>query len=121
MDNQKFVDDATIIDYVKSTKLKGKVNFVNYGFKWDLEKLSLTFIFNSGETVIDYFKDKNKLVPIGHLHIDNEDVIDMIDEINREDKMVKITVTLFGSSFQIVDKAAKRKKSWLLIRRYYSC
>ena len=121
MDNQNFVNNASIIDYVKSTNLKGKVSVVNFGFIWDLENLSLKFIFNSGETVIDYFKGKKNLISIGQLHVDNEDVIEMINEINREDKIVKITVTLLGSSFQIVDKASKRKKSWFLIRRYYSC
>lgn len=74
--------------------------------------------------MIEYYirkNNKNKFKYIGHLHVDNEDVINMINEINREDKMVKITATFLGSAFQIVDKDTKRKKSWFLIRRYYSC
>lgn len=84
-------------------------------------KISLEFIFNSGEIIINYFKRQNRLKPIGHMHINNEEIIDMINEINREDKVVRITATFFGSSFQIIEKATKRKKSWFLIRRYYSC
>ncbi|MDE6585859.1 MAG: hypothetical protein K2K80_04175 [Clostridia bacterium] len=121
MDNKNLVDDAAIIDYVKSTNLKGKISFENYGFIWDLGSLSLIFICNSGEMQIEYCKRKNKLISIGHLHVDNEDVIDMINEINREDKMVKITTTFLGSTFEIVDKDSKRKKSWFLFRSYYSC
>lgn len=121
MDNKNFIDDASIIDYVKSTNLKGKITFENYGFRWDLETISLMFISNSGEMEIDYYKRKNKLKLIGHLHVDNEDVIDVINEINREDKMIMITVTFLGSTFEIVDKDIKRKKSCFLIRRYYSC
>ena len=121
MNNQSFVDDKDVIIYVKTIKAKGKVSFENYGFRWDLEGLSLAFIFNSGETVIAYYKNAKKLVEIGHLHVDNEDAINMINEINREDKMVKITATVFGSNFEIVDKNTKRKKSWFLVRRYYSC
>lgn len=38
MKNNNYIDDATIIDYVKSANLKGKIVFENYGFRWDLEK-----------------------------------------------------------------------------------
>ena len=121
MDNQKFVDDASIIDYVKSINFKGKISFEAYGFRWDLGTLSLAFISNSGETTIEY---KHKLISLGHIHVDNEEVIDLINQINREDKMIQITASCFGafgSSFKIVDKTAKKKKSCLFIRRYYSC
>ena len=121
MDNQSFADDKEIIDHVKSMHLKGEVSFENYGFRWELGGLSLAFIFNSGETVINYYKGKGRLVEIGHTHVDNEEVINMINEINRDDKMVKITATCLGSTFRIVDRTEKRKKSWLLVRRYYSC
>ncbi|MCH5155414.1 MAG: hypothetical protein J1F69_02305 [Clostridiales bacterium] len=122
MDNQNYVDDKAIIDYVKSIKLKGNVSFENYGFMWDLEGVSLAFISNSGEMMVNYYKKgKKKLVEIGHLHVDNEDVINMINEINSEDKMVKITAAFLCSTFEVVDKTAKRKKSCFLVRRYYSC
>lgn len=121
MDNPNFVEDKAIIDYVKSIKLKGNVSFENYGFRWELGSLILDFIANSGETVINYYKGTKKLIEIGHTHVNNEDVINMINEINREDKVVKITATFLGSTFEIVDKDAKRKKSRFLIHRYYSC
>lgn len=41
MDNKNFIDDASIIGYVKSTNLKGKITFEKYGFRWDLETISL--------------------------------------------------------------------------------
>ncbi len=110
MNKQSFVDDKEIIDYVKSIKLKGNVIFENYGFKWELENLSLSFIANSGETVINYYKGKKALIEIGHIHVNNEDVINLINEINHEDKMVKITATFLGSTFEVVDKNTKKKK-----------
>ena len=121
MDREVVVDDKSIIEYVKSAKLKGTISFKDYGFVWNLESLDLEFIFNNGEMVIAYYTGKNYSKSIGHEHVDNEDVIELIKEINREDKMVKITYFLGASMFDIVDKTEKRKKSWFLVRRYYSC
>lgn len=124
MNNNKYVEvkDETIIDHVKSSNLKGQIVFENHGFKWYWGDLWLEFIFNSGEMTISYFKSKSKFISIGHMHVDNEDIIDLINEINREDKVIKVTSNfLWGSSFEIIDKTAERKKSCFLIRRYYSC
>ena len=41
-------------------------------------------------------------------------------DINSEDKRVHIAVLLGGSNFSIEHKTEKQKKSWVLVRHYYS-
>ena len=112
-----------IMEYISSTNLKGRVEIGdNDSFWWHLGGVSLSFHIGSGETTIEYGRYNWKHFPIGHLHVDNSDLIQMIKEIDSESKMVEISSALpLGSSFAIIDKTRKKKKSWLLIRRYYSC
>lgn len=110
----------SIIEYVKSAKLKGNLEIINDNeFIWDLGGLYLRFLLDNGETTVLYSKRKSQFFDIGHFHEDNCDVINLIQDINSEDKRIHI-VSFLGSAFHIEDKTKKKKKSWLLVRHYYS-
>lgn len=109
-----------IIQYVKSTKLKGNVEIIaDDQFIWDLGNLYLRFLLDNNETTVLYSKKKNQIFEIGHFHENNRDTINLIQAINEEDKRIHI-VSFFGSIFYVEDKIKKKKRSWLLVRHYYS-
>lgn len=110
----------SIIEYVKSAKLKGKVEIINSDqFIWDLGGIFLRFLIDNGETTVIYSKRKNQIFEIGHFHEDNSNVINLIQDINCDNKRIHI-VAFIGSAFRIEDKTMRKKKSWLLCRHYYS-
>ena len=109
-----------IMEYVKSTNLKGDVDISEDDFWWNLGDIELYFSFDITETKIEYHLCKNKMIYLGHTHYNNSDVLKLIQEINDENKMLKITVTPLFSTLSVVDRTAKQKKSWFLVRRYYS-
>ena len=109
-----------IMEYVKSAKLKGKVDIGKDWFWWDLGGIHLYFGVDFRETIVEYHRRKSRINSIGHFHMDHSDVINLIKEINSEDKTVQITASPLWSSFDIIDSTAPKKKSWFLIRRYYS-
>ncbi len=110
----------SIIEYVKSAKLKGNVEIISdEQFVWDLGGLYLSFLIDNRETTVVYSKSKSQFLEIGHFHEDNSNVINLIQDINRADKRIHIAAFL-GSGFCIEDKTMKKKKSWLLVRHYYS-
>ena len=110
----------SIIEYVKSTKLKGKVEIINDDqFFWDLGGIYLRFLIGDHETTVVYSKRKNQIFEIGHFHEENSDVINLIQDINCDNKRIHI-VAFLGSIFRIEDKTMRKKKSWLLVRHYYS-
>ncbi len=110
----------SIMEYVKSAKLKGNVEIINDDqFVWDLGGLYLRFLPDTAETTVVYSKRKKQGFEIGHFHEDNCDVVNLMQDINRDDKRIHI-VSFLGSAFYIEDKTKKKKKSWLLVRHYYS-
>ena len=110
-----------IMEYVKSANLKGKVEIIDDDVVlWDLDGVCLKFLIDDGTTTILYSRRKNMLFAIGHCHEDNCDVINLIQDINSEDNMVHITVFLGSSLFAVEHKTKQKKKSWLLVRHYYS-
>ena len=108
-----------IFDFVKSNTLKGYVEKGDDVFDWHMGELILRFNIGTNETLVEYYH-KKCLFSIGHFHENNEGVIDTIKEINDENKVVEIKKFMFGSSFRLVLKTAKRKKNWLFTKYYYS-
>ncbi|MDE6442342.1 MAG: hypothetical protein K2L12_06300 [Clostridia bacterium] len=100
--------------------LKGKVDIGKDLLWWELGNIKLNFSVDIDETLVTYYHCKRKSKYIGHMHLDNCDLINLINDINSENKMVKITVSFLGSTFDVIDKNIKKKKSWFLVRRYYS-
>ena len=111
---------SLIVEYVKSAKLKGKMDIGKDWFRWDLGSIYLYFGVDLRETTVEYHRRKSRINSIGHFHVDNCNVINLIKEINCEDKTIQITTSPLGSSFTLIDNKAPKKKSWFLIRRYYS-
>ncbi len=109
-----------IMEYIKSANLKGSVEIGNNEFLWDLGGVFLRFAIDVRETTVFYLHRKSQLLNIGHFHEDNFNVISLINEINSEDKRVQITVHPLGDSFSIINKTDKKKRSWLIVRYYYS-
>lgn len=111
---------SSIMEYIKSTKLKGNVEIIKDDyFVWDIGGIFLHFLIDDRETTVEYSKRKDRIFSIGHFHEDNCNVINLIQEINNENKRVHIGVFL-GSSFCIEDKLKRKKKCLLFIRHYYS-
>lgn len=110
----------SIIEYVKSAKLKGNIKIEENAFIWELGDVCLHFYIDYCETTIEYFGRKNKICSVGHFHEDNSSVVELINDINCESNMVEISVSFLGSSFNLLDKTTKKKKSWFFVRRYYS-
>ena len=118
VDNEKEL--LAVIEFVKATKLKGTVEIISdYEFLWDLDGIFLRFFVDNNETTVSYSRRKSLLFEIGHFHEDNCNVINLIQDINNENKRVHIC-TFLGSSFCVEDKLKKKKKSFLFIRHYYS-
>ena len=110
-----------IMEFIKSANLNGNVEITGDDeFLWDLGGVFLRFLIDNGETTVLYSRRKSHLFEIGHFHEDNCDVISLIQDINSEDKRVHIAVLLGGSNFSIEHKTEKKKKSWVLVRHYYS-
>lgn len=117
-ENKTEVSD--IMEYVKSANLKGSLEIGENEFLWNLGGIYLRFNLDDCETTISYSRHRNQVFDIGHFHEDNNNVIDLIKNINCEDKRVQISVYLLASNFRLVDKTDKRKRNWLIIRHYYS-
>lgn len=115
-------DFLSIIEYVKSAKLKGNVEIINDDqFVWDLGGIYLRFLLDNDETTVVYSKRKSQVFEIGHFHEENCNVINLIQDLNSENKRIHIVIVSFlGSDFLIEDKTKKKKKSWLLAKHYYS-
>ena len=110
-----------VMEFVKSAKLKGTVEIISdYEFLWDLDGVFLRFFVDNNETTVSYSLRKSLLFEIGHFHEDNCNVISLIQDINSEDKRVHIAALLGCSNFGIEHKTKKKKKSWVLVRHYYS-
>ena len=109
-----------ILDYVKSTNLKGSVEIEETDFWWDLGGIFLHFMIDDRETTVCYSRRKSQFFDIGHFHEDNCNVISLIQNINNENNRVHIVALFGGSNFGIEQKTDKKKKSWLLGRHYYS-
>ncbi len=110
-----------IMKYVNSANLKGEVEIIGDGIiLWDLDGVCLKFFVDDRETTILYSRRKNMFFEIGHFHKDICDVINLIQDINSEDNIVHITAFLGSSRFAIEHKTEKKKKSWFLVRHYYS-
>lgn len=109
----------SIMNYVKTAKLKGSVKIEENQFSWYLGDIRLIFYMDLRETTVEYYRLKGKM-PIGHFHEDNSEVIKLIEDINCDGKMILITDTWLGSAIRLVDKSEKKKKSRFFVRRYYS-
>lgn len=121
MDNCSQDEVSSIINYVKSAKLKGSVDVGEEWFWWNLGDVELYFCIDKYDTTVSYFRNGHKTILIGHFHVDNSEVVKLVQDINCESKMVQITASVLFSSFSIINKTDKKKKSWFLCRRYYSC
>lgn len=121
--NQQQISKTTILDYVRSAKMKGVVDVDDYGFTWDLEGVFFRFNVYENQTDVDYFGDTHDDEPIGKFIKDNAEVLPFIEEINDENKMVAITKYFLGlcTSFEVVDKSTPKKQSDMFVRHYYSC
>ena len=111
-----FDEVMPIIDHVKTANLKGEIELGENCFWWNIGEIRLFFELDTQETTVEYFY--NSLL-FGHFHVENDEVIKLIQEINREDKIIEITVYLSGTGFAIIDKADK-KRSGFFKKRYYS-
>ena len=110
-----------IMEFIKSANLKGNVEITGDDeFLWDLGGIFLRFLVDNRETTVLYSRRKSKLFEIGHFHEDNCNVISLIQDINSEDKRVHIAALLGCSYFGMEHKTEKKKKSWVLVRHYYS-
>ena len=110
-----------IMEFVKAANLKGNVELTGEAeFLWYLGGIFLRFLVDNRETTVLYSRHKSRFFEIGHFHEDNCDVINLVQDINREDKRVHIAVLLGGSNFGVEQKTQKKKKSCVLIRHYYS-
>ena len=87
----------------------------------DNEDYNIQFNFTLlDETSIEYYRcKKNKAIYLGHTHYDTSEVLNLIQDINDKNKILKITVTPLFQTFSVIDRA-KKKKSGFFIRRYYS-
>ena len=113
--------NTSIIDFVKATTLKGQVDVGDNFFRWELGDVELHFCIDLEETIVEYYSHfGEKIKCVGHTHVDNCDLINLIQDINNESNMIKITASLLGSSFAVVDKNSKKEKSTLFVRRLYS-
>lgn len=119
MDKNK-IEVSDIINYAKSAVHKGTVQILDDddGFLWDLGDLKLEFRMDNNETTVNYFI-KSARRGVEHFHVDNTDVIDLIRQIDDDNKRIMITKAFWGMKFDIVDKALPKKKSRFLRRRYY--
>ena len=119
IDNKE--EALVVMEFVKTIKFKGTVEIVSdYEFLWDLGGIFLDFYIDNNETTVLYSHRKSKWFVIGHFHEDNCNVTNLIQDINSEDKRFHVAVLLGGSYFKIEHKAQKKKKSWVLVRHYYS-
>ena len=110
-----------IMEFIKSANLKGNIEITDDNeFLWDLGGVFLRFLVDNRETTVLYSRSKSHFFGIGHFHEVNCDVIRLIQDINSEDKRIHIAVLLGGSNFSIEHKTKKQKKSWVLVRHYYS-
>jgi len=110
-----------IMEFIKSANLKGNIEITDDNeFLWDLGGVFLRFLVDNRETTVLYSRGKSHFFEIGHFHEVNCDVISLIQDINSEDKRIHIAVLLGGSKFSIEHKTEKQKKSWVLVRHYYS-
>ena len=110
-----------IMEFIKSANLKGNIEITDDNeFLWDLGGVFLRFLVDNRETTVLYSRGKSHFFAIGHFHEANCDVISLIQDINSEDKRIHIAVLLGGSNFSIEHKTEKQKKSWVLVRHYYS-
>ena len=110
-----------IMEFIKSANLKGNIEITGDNeFLWDLGGIFLRFLIDNSETTVLYSHRKSHFFEIGHFHEDSCDVISLIQDINNEDKRVHIAVLLGGINFSIEHKTEKKKKSWVLVRHYYS-
>lgn len=111
-----------IMEYVKSANLKGNVEIIGEGeFLWDLGGIFLRFYIDNREATVAYSRRKSRFSEIGHFHEDTCNVMDLIQDISSKDKRVHIAVLGLGdSNFGIEQKTDKKKKSWLVVRHYYS-
>ena len=110
-----------IMEFIKSANLKGNIEITDDNeFLWDLSGVFLCFLVDNRETTVLYSRGKSHFFEIGHFHEVNCDVISLIQDINSEDKRIHIAVLLGGSNFSIEHKTEKQKKSWVLVRHYYS-
>lgn len=110
-----------IMEYLKSANLKGTAEIIgDDDFLWDLGGIYLRFLIDIRETTVLYSRRKSQFFEIGHFHEDNSCVTSLIQDINSEDKIVHVAVLFGVSNFSIEPKTEKKKKSWLLVRHYYS-
>lgn len=111
----------SIMNYIKTVKVKGNVDIGEACFWWKLGDVELHFCIDPDETTVSYYRKGHTKTSLGHFHKDNSDVVNLIQDINSESKMIQITVSFLCSNFSIINKTAPKKKSWFLCRRYYSC
>ena len=110
-----------IMEFIKSANLKGNVEITGDNqFLWDLDGVFLRFLIDDRETTVVYSHRKSPLFDIGHFHEDNRDVISLTQNINNGNKRVHIAVLLGNGMFSVEHKTEKKKKSWVLVRHYYS-
>ena len=119
MNNNK-IEVSDIINYAKFAVHKGTVQILDDddGFLWNLGELKLEFRMDNNETTVNYFI-KSARRGVDYFHVDNTDVIDLIRQIDDDNKTVMITETFWSLKFDIVDKTLPKKKSRFLRRRYY--
>ena len=111
----------SIINYIKKTNLKGQIEIIDDGkFIWDLGEICLIFLVDDEGTTVSYSHRKSIFCEIGHSHENNDNLLSLIEDINNEKRRVHIATSLVGSRFNVEDKVKKKKKSWLLVKHYYS-
>lgn len=112
-----------IIRFIKSANLKGKIEIIgDTTLTWDLGGLFLQFCLDDLETTVLYSDHKGGHCELGHFHEDTCNVINLIQEINREDKRVHITTSFWVAASALKIKQRKKRKTAylfaIIIRNY---
>lgn len=117
-ENKENSEILSILEYIKSKNLQGKTALDESSFSWTLGDIRMRFLFDPLETTILYY-GKNRFID-GHFHLDNNEVIDLIEKLNSDEYVVEVSFSLFSSTFSVMKSTEKRKKSNIFVLRYYS-
>ena len=117
-ENKENSEILSILEYIKSKNLQGKTALDESSFSWTLGDIRMRLLFDPLETTILYY-GKNRFID-GHFHLDNNEVIDLIEKLNSDEYVAEVSFSLFSSTFSVMKSTEKRKKSNIFVLRYYS-
>ena len=102
------------IDHFKNLT-KGEIIILNDRVRWKLDKLILDFYEGKVDHTCIIRANKTKFErEYTHIHIEKEELDDLLKNIDDEDKKVSVKCSFFGDTFKIVDINENKK------HRHYS-